>query len=179
MMFHAVDRGLLHPSSFGSTPGRTCQEASLQKILMMDMLRLRKDVGGIFDCDATGCFDRIMPALQTAHTRRLGLASSISTLVAKLMWHCKRFARTRAGVSSNSISTMGEMSLYGIGQRNGGGPTMWIAHLIVMFSVLQKLTDGMDFESPVKGKSESTMGVGYMDDVTLGVKIKQKSDQVK
>ena len=74
---------------------------------------------------------------------------------------------------------MGEMVLYGVGQGNGGRPAMWIAHLIVIFSVLQKLTDGMDFESPVKGKSESTMGVGYVDDVTLGVKIKPKSDQVK
>ena len=77
MMFNAVDKDLLHESSFGSTPGKTCQEASFQKILMMDMFRLWKDFGGIFDCDATGCFDRILPAFQTVHTRRLGLAKKL------------------------------------------------------------------------------------------------------
>ena len=47
MMYNAVDEGLLHPSSYGSTPGKTCQEASLHKVLMMDMMRLGKKVGGV------------------------------------------------------------------------------------------------------------------------------------
>ena len=48
MMYNAVDEGLLYPSSYGSTPGKTCQEDSLHKVLMMDMMRLVKKVGGIF-----------------------------------------------------------------------------------------------------------------------------------
>ena len=121
MVYNAVDRDLLHDSSYGSTPGRTCQEACIQKVLTMDMMRMTRTVGGVFDCDATGCYDRILPAFQSIHTRRLGLPKNVATLVTKLMYKCKRYVKTKFGISKEySKSNIGTM-LYGIGKGNGGG----------------------------------------------------------
>ena len=100
-------------------------------------MRLCKLVGGIFDCDATECFDRMIPAFIDAHTRLLGLPQSVDCFVAQLMWKCKRYVKTKAGVSKESICSKIGRVLFRIGQGNGGGPAMWIAHLVVMFTVLQ------------------------------------------
>lgn len=42
-------------------------KVSIQKILTVDQLRLERRTGGIFDCDASGCFDRILPPLASVH----------------------------------------------------------------------------------------------------------------
>ena len=55
---------------------------------------------------------------------------------------------------------------------------MWIAQLVVMFTVLHKLELGMVFTSP-DNKEVETAGVGYVDDVTLGKSIEPKNNQVK
>ena len=77
MIHKAMDRDLLHESSYGSTPGCTCQEASTHKVLMTDLLRLQRKVGGIFDCDATGCYDRILPTFQACWKRIQAVPGSI------------------------------------------------------------------------------------------------------
>ena len=66
-----MKRNLLHDASYGSTPGRMATGAVLQKVLATDQLRLEKRAGAIFDCDATGCYDRIIPPLGTRKMNRL------------------------------------------------------------------------------------------------------------
>ena len=101
-------QGQLHSASFGSTPGKMAASAALQKILSVDQLKLEKRAGGIFDCDATGCYDRIIPPLATVHLKALGLDPSIATLLARLMFTAKRFVKTKHGVSTGSIRTTEE-----------------------------------------------------------------------
>ena len=45
MIHKAMDKDLLHESSYGSTPGCTCQEASVHKVIMTDLVRLQRKVG--------------------------------------------------------------------------------------------------------------------------------------
>ena len=126
MVWNAVQRHGLHPASFGSTPGKMAASALLQKILSIDQLKIERRSGGLFDCDATGCYDRILPPLATVHLRSLGLDSSIATLLARLMFTASRYVKTKHGVSVNSIRTTKEHPLFGIGQGNGGGrPYGW------------------------------------------------------
>ena len=70
--------------------------------------------------------------------------------------------------------------LYGIGQGNGAGPAFWLSNLIVMFLVLETLCVGMRFQSPW-GVLYRSIGLGYVDDVTLGCTSSQKvkNDEVK
>ena len=109
--------------------------AIVQKILTMDQLRIERRAGGLFDCDATGCYDRIIPPLASVHLQALGLHRNIGTFLARLMFQAKRHVQTGHGISHSNISTKKRV-LHGIGQGNGSGPAMWIAHLTVIFSAI-------------------------------------------
>ncbi len=169
MVWNAVQNNKLHPASYGSTPGKMAASAVLQKILSVDQLRFEQRAGGLFDCDATGCYDRILPPVASVHLQALGLHHSIGTTLARLMFTMKRYVKTKHGVSKQSIRTTRKNTLYGIGQGNGGGPAIWLAHLTVMFTALSAICTGF-LTTCIEGiYTLSTVGTGYVDDVTLMV----------
>ena len=179
MMRHAVQKEYLQSESFGSTPGKMATSAIVQKILTIDQLRIERRAGGIFDCDATGCYDRILPPLASVHLQALGLHRSIGTFLARLMFQAKRHVRTGHGVSKQHISTTKKQVLYGIGQGNGGGPAMWIAHLTVMFSALSAVCHGFAMTCVEQLSRVFTVGTGYVDNVTLGISIPRDQSQTE
>ncbi len=67
MMHQAVAENLLCEESFGSTPGKMAISALMQKTLAIDQLRLELRAGGLFDCNDSGCYDRILPPLASVH----------------------------------------------------------------------------------------------------------------
>ena len=142
MMRNAVQNNLLEAESFGSTPGKMATSAVVQKLVSIDQLRIERRAGGIFDCDASGCYDRILPPLASVHLQALGLHRSIGTFLGRLMFQAQRHVKTTNGVSNSSIRTEKKRILHGIGQGNGGGPAMWIAHLTVMFNALSAVCVG-------------------------------------
>ena len=120
MVRKAVERGHLHAASYGSTSGQMASSALLRKILIVDQLRIERIAGGIFDCDATGGYDRILPPLASVHLRNLGLSKHISIFLARMIHYMRRHVKTKHGISKQSIKTTNKQTLYGIGQGNGG-----------------------------------------------------------
>ena len=179
MIRSAVTNKLLSEESYGSTPGKMAQSASIQKIIATDQLRLERRAGGIFDCDASGCYDRILPPLAAIHLRALGLQKSIGVFLARLMFLSKRYVKTGHGISETNIGTTKKKVLHGIGQGNGGGPAMWIAHLTVMFSTLSAVCLGFVMNCVQTMKQVVTVGTGYVDDVTLGLSLPKKQKQTE
>ena len=177
MMQYAVQNGLLQAESFGSTPGKMATSALVQKLVTVDQLRIERRAGGIFDCDASGCYDRILPPVASIHLQALGLHRSIGTFLARLMYQAKRYVRTGHGVSENYIRTTKTNVLYGIGQGNGGGPAMWISHLTVMFAALSSVCIGFALKCVEHIKYATSVGTGYVDDVTLGLSLPREVPQ--
>ena len=122
MVTNALDRDQIHPSAFGSVPGRSARDTLLEKQLGFDMMRLNKSEGAIFDCDAKGCFDRIISKLATIHNTRLGMPAKWSQFFPLFWQECSHFVRTRFGISKNSYKADQLNPLNGIGQGNGAGP---------------------------------------------------------
>ena len=177
MMRHAVENNLLCEESFGSTPGKMSSSALVQKIISIDQLRLERRAGGLFDCDASGCYDRIIPPLASVHLQALGLQQSIGTFLARLMFLAKRHVKTTHGISKQNIGTTRKKVLHGIGQGNGGGPAMWIAHLTIMFTALASVCNGFVMTCVETLQKISTLGTGYVDDVTLTLSLSRDTQQ--
>ena len=168
MVHNAVDNETIHPSAFGSVPGRNAQDALLEKLISYDMLRIERKNGAIFDCDAKGCYDRILPGFSTLHTRRLGMPTNWAKFFSIFWRKCTHHIRTKFGISEKSFAMEENELLHGIGQGNGAGPALWLSHLIVMFDTIQKYCKGWIFSSPNQEVTFESPGVGYVDDVTLG-----------
>ena len=173
----AVKHNRLQTESYGSTPGKTAVAAVTQKILSLDQLRLERRAGGIFDCDASGCYDRILPPLASVHLQALGMDRSISTFLARFMYHAKRHVRTSEGISKQSIRTTKRKVLHGIGQGNGGGPAIWLSHLTVMLAAIATVCSRFFTSCVEKAHKISTVGTGYVDDVTLGISLPAEDPQ--
>ena len=103
MIHHAVEQGMLSAESYGSTPGKIATSALVQKVLCIDQLRIERRAGGIFDCNASGCYDRILPPVASVHLQALGLHRNIGTLLARLMYMTKRYVQTGHGISDKYI----------------------------------------------------------------------------
>ena len=175
MVSNALERKELHESAYGSVPMRTAQDAVLEKTLSMDLIRIKKLSGAIFDCDAKGCYDRIIAALQTVTCRRLGVPRTTAMFFARFWRMCHHYVRTRHGTSRDAYFSVGSDLLYGIGQGNGAGPAFWLSNLIIMFMVLDTIWKGMVFSSPSGKITHQSSGMGYVDDVTLGCATKRPS----
>ena len=177
MMRHAVTNKLLQAESFGSTPGKMATSALVQKLITIDQLRIERRAGGIFDCDASGCYDRIIPPLASIHLQALGLHRSVGIFLARLMFQARRHVKTSHGVSKQTIITTKKQRLHGIGQGNGGGPAMWIAHLTVMFAAISSVCIGFAMTCVNKISQITSVGTGYVDDVTLGLSVPRDQPQ--
>ena len=166
MVYNALKRGQLHPAAYGSVPHRTAQDAILEKTMSLDLMRLNRSCGAMLDCDAKGCYDRIVAPLQSIASRRLGVPKNESIFFARFWRGCEHFVCTKFGISKDSYRSTALEPLFGIGQGNGAGPAYWLSTLVVMFNVLDKICNGIRFQSPMGAKYTST-GLGYVDDVTL------------
>ena len=63
MVETALKQGEIHLSAYGSVLKRTTHDAVMEKTLSLDIMRIQKINGAIFDCDAKVCYDRIIAAL--------------------------------------------------------------------------------------------------------------------
>ena len=145
--------------------------------MSIDQLRVERRAGGIFDCDATGCYDRIIPPLASIHLQALGLSKQIAVLLARLMFMARRYVKTKHGVSQKGIRTKKQAPLYRIGQGNGGGLAIWLAHLTIMFTALATLCTGLAVAGIKKLAEINLIGTGYVDDVTIVVSVNQTAPQ--
>ena len=168
MVHNAVNEDLVNPAVFGSVPGKNAQDALLEKKLLFDNLRVTRKQGAIFDCDAKGCYDRIIPKFSTLHTQRLGLPTTWAMFFSIYWKKCQHHVRTKYGISTESFSCKDDEQLYGIGQGNGAGPAIWMSHINVMFNVLEKLCTGIKLTSPDGTNTFSSVGTSFVDDSTLG-----------
>lgn len=153
--------------------------ALIQKLVTVDQLRIERRAGGIFDCDASGCYDRILPPLASVHLQVLGLHRLIGTFLARLIFQAKRYVRSSHGVSVKYIRTTTNKVLHGIGQGNGRGPAMWISHLTMMFAALSPVCIGFALTCVEHINHVTTVGTGYVDDVTLGLLLPRDQPQNK
>ena len=87
-------------SQYGSTHGRQCQSAILNKILTYDILRINRQEAASAEFDAVACFDRIIPALVVIATRRLGLGHQAGELLFDSLTGLQHQVRTTHDTSS-------------------------------------------------------------------------------
>ena len=153
-----------------SRPGRGAIEHVLNRQLVFDNMRYRKQTYSMCSCDLKGCYDRIIHAAASLALQRVGIPltrikamfSTIQTLI--------HTVRTAYGDSSTSYGGLSDMFLHpphGVGQGNGAGPAVWSVLSSTVFFALRQQGFGIKFLSALSKDLFHLCGFAYVDDADL------------
>ena len=110
--------------------------AALNKRLMMDLLRMRRQAGALCSNDAKSCFDRIVHNIVTIAMRTLGAATQPVQCLFETIQKAAHKVRTAFGDSSSTYGADRTPPLQGIGQGNGCGPAGWTAVSVPIINMM-------------------------------------------
>jgi hypothetical protein len=120
LMIHAEDSQNLACEQYGSRKKHQSSTAAANKVLTMDLLRLRRQSGALCSNDAKSCYDRILHSVASALAARHQGAprGSIESRLQTLQY-AKHKIRTAYGVSTKHYGGCNTIPLQGLGQGNG------------------------------------------------------------
>ena len=168
-MSMALDQNLITEEQY-SRPGRSAQDNALNKRLMFDYVRLRRQPFGVCACDLKSCYDRIVHNAAALALRRVGVRESdivsmfgtIQTMIHKI--------RTAFGDSSRiyyADNPAFRLPVQGTCQGNGAGPSIWSILCSTVFEVLHHLGFGSVFCYALSSGLFRLCGFAYVDDCDL------------
>ena len=97
-------------------PGYYSITAPLNKVLAYDHMRLTKRDGVIFDNNAEGCYDRIVPIHALLYCRRMELPKSVAQMMANVLQQTVYKLKTGHRISEAVYYLTSHMRILGSGQ---------------------------------------------------------------
>ena len=125
LMRHAELHHNLAREQYGSRKHHQSSTAATNKVLTMDLLRLRRQAGALCSNDAKSCYDRIVHNVAALAMRRQGAPKNAVNSLLLTLQKAKHKIRTAFGVSTKYYCTNWYIKLHGLGQGNGVAPTGW------------------------------------------------------
>lgn len=165
-MHSAEDDGLLNTGLYGSRAGRLAHEPVFLEVLQNEIYLCSMKSGINFDLDATSCYDRILAAIASITSRRMGMNRHVVLVNALTLQEAKFRLKTSLGISERWYQHCEAFPIHGTGQGSGNSPQIWCFVCFVLFDAFDKATDGATFTSH-NGKLSLTLHmVGFVDDCT-------------
>lgn len=167
MMKMATKMNILSPHQFGSRSGHNALGCVLLKRLSYDTARLLVALLCVFDCDATACFDRMIPSQCMILGKRTGVQDGPIDLHLKVCKRMKYHVKTAYGVSPGSFSTSLLLLILGMMQGSAAVGAFWALSSSLLLAVLQQRHKPTRFPSPREGVYTERNGEANVDDTAL------------
>jgi hypothetical protein len=152
-----------------ATPGKQCQSAVLNKVIMYDIMRLTRQRGASAEFDAVACFDHNIPALVVAACRRLGLDKNAGEMLRDSLTNTTHSVCTGHGESTSNFKDTPEHVLFGTGQGSGGSMPSWYAISNVIFDTIDSYGSSCVVSNPQKYITQSRTEDGFVDESSASV----------
>ena len=153
-----------------SRPGRSAQDNALNKRLVFDHFRFRKEPFGMCACDLKSCYDRIVHSAASIALQRIGISlpriQCMFSTVQRLVHH----VRTAFGQSEGTFGGDNhnfELPPQGTGQGNGAAPAIWSILSSTIFQLLHKDNYSTPFRYAISAGLFRLCGFSYVDDCDL------------
>jgi hypothetical protein len=162
MMANAEKYNLIAPEHYGSRKHHNAQDQGLNKVLLFDILRQKRQRA------ALNSVDRIVHTAAGLTMRRVGAPAAVIessfTTIAKL----EHYIRTVYGDSTKSFTSRNDkLPPQGVGQGNGTGPGIWAVASTPIFDSMRRRGYGLYLESPLSGEKSHFVGYAFVDDTDL------------
>ena len=165
----ALDKNMIAEEQY-SRPGRSAQDNALNKRLMFDNQRMKKQPFAICACDLKSCYDRIVHnaaslVLQRVGVRQTDIVSMFGTI--ETMIHKVRTAFGDSEETYHANNPEYLLPVQGTGQGNGAGPTIWSILCSTIFEILHKEGYTSSFCYALSRGLYEICGFAYVDDCDL------------
>ena len=165
----ALDKNLISEEQY-SRPGRSAQDNAMNKRLMFDYQRIKRQGFGMCACDLKSCYDRIVHnaaslALQRVGVRQCDIASMFGTI--QTMIHKVRTAFGDSDTTYKADNPEFLLPVQGTCQGNGAGPSIWSILCSTIFEVLHSEGYSSTFQFALSRGLYEICGFAYVDDCDL------------
>jgi hypothetical protein len=167
MMQRASKHGLISPYQYGARNGHMAISCVLLKRSSYDIIRLMRLTACMFDCDATACYDRMIPSQCMMVTARAGVSEDAINLKLTALQRMKYRVKTAYGISSNFFTHNLRRRMLGLLQGSANAGAIWSLNWSTLFSVLDNRYPKARFPSPRDHVYTERNGKGFVDDTAL------------
>ena len=152
---------------YGGLANRSAQEVAVNRMLSLDLFRLRHRPGAIAGVDATQCYDCIVHSLASILAQNEGAPLTPLQSMFTSLQRMQYFLRTKFGESKHYYGGVQAQPFQGTAQGNGASPSMWV--MISMYLVLLMHNAGFVTQliSAFSGLSVALVGFLFVDDTDL------------
>ena len=166
LLNHAEKHNALAREQYGSRKNHQSSTAATNKVLTMDLLRLRRQAGALCSNDAKSCYDRVVHSIASLSMRRLGAPSSAIQSLLTTLQLAKHKIRTAFGVSQKWFGRLC-IPLQGLGQGNGVSPTAWAVISTVLINMMRTAGFGIRLNTCLSLTALAFLCYAFVDDTDL------------
>ena len=166
-MNNAEKYDMIPDEQAGARKHRMAITSVLEKVLVMDIIRMRKLTAVVMSNDAKACYDRIVLWLAAIAICRLGIPAEPMQSMILTLQKARHSIKTAYGLSTRTYSRFGNMPLQGVGQGNGAGPTIWAAISAILITIMHQEDWGFSIISCFTMLSIALIGFAFVDDTDL------------
>ena len=172
MMRHARENSIM-PADQYAQKGSKSIDAAVQKVLIFDVLRLRRQSGTGFASDLMSNYDRMVHGASGLALRHLGAPPSAVRCMSDTVMNMKHFIRTAYGDSDKHYGGDPNSPLQGGGQGSPAAPPMWLAMTVVLLRIASHHEPGFTLTSSISNLLVAFSAIMYVDDTDLFTMAKQ------
>ena len=167
LLEHAENLGNLAREQYGSRKHHQSCTAATNKVLTMDLLRMRRQAGALCSNDAKSCYDRIVHNVAALSMLRQGAPRGAVNSLLLTLQHAKHKIRTGFGVSTKHYGRFRLPPLQGLGQGNGVAPTGWAVISTVLINMMRTAGFGLQIMTCLSVTLVSFLCYAFVDDTDL------------
>ena len=167
LMAHGEKLGNLAREQYGSRKHHQSCTAATNKVLTMDLLRLRRQAGALCSNDAKSCYDRIVHSVAALAMIRQGAPTPAVQSLLLTLQQAKHKIRTGFGVSLKNYGRFRWPPLQGLGQGNGVAPTGWAVISTVLINMMRTALFGLQITTCISAVLISFLCYAFVDDTDL------------
>jgi hypothetical protein len=180
-MSRAESLGAIPKEQAGSRKHHRSVLSALNKVLTMDLLRLKRQSGALCSNDAKSCYDRIVHWVAALSMRRLGLQIEPTLEMLKSIQQAWHYIATAYGESKQRYGGFRWPPLQGVGQGNGAGPMIWAVISAVLIAIMKRHGHGISILTPLTLTAIYLVCFAFVDDTDVvhgGKNTKTKGEEV-
>lgn len=167
IMRHAESLNNLAREQYGSRKHHRANTAATNKVLTMDLLRLRRQAGALCSNDAKSCYDRVVHSIAALSLLRQGAPRAAVTSLLTTLQRAVHRIRTGFGVSKTHYGGDRNPPIQGLGQGNGAAPTGWAVISTPLINMMRTAGFGFQMLTCISKSLISFLCYAFVDDTDL------------